>query len=311
MFRPAPASVASLLRLVLSILFLVVSGPRSAPATSPEGIRYRIAVIDVFGDPAGADDASQSRLVAAGATDLDGDGVRENIFHGDLVRLYVGAPGTETVPFGVSDGPDAKRDILTRLGEIRARRRDGERLDAVVFCWESSTLISAIADTLDPADRELYQAIVQGWGRTDTGWRLTAAIIGELEALAADGVIVVTIAGNSGPRWVNTYTFARGVIVVGAAEPDADGEWATRNPLIDTWAQSRYAVRLVELPDRPGYGYDINEDGTVDIDLRRGSSWFRRFGSPRDTRRVLQGTSFAAPTALRGLLARGLAADAD
>jgi len=56
---------------------------------------------------------------------------------------------------------------------------------------------------------------------------------------------VVTIVGNSGPAWVNTYTFAEDVLVIGAVEPDPGGEWATSNALIDDYAQSRYTVRLV------------------------------------------------------------------
>jgi len=42
----------------------------------------------------------------------------------------------------------------------------------------------------------------------------------------------------------------------------------------------------------------------ADVDLRRGSSWYRRFRAVRDSRLVLSGTSFAAPQALRGLLTR-------
>jgi hypothetical protein len=232
--------------------------------------------------------------------------LRENLYHGDLVRLFVHAEGIETIPFPIDETGSAKRQILARLRQIRAHLVGGERLDAVVFCWESSTLISAVADTLDPDDRPRYQEIIRTWGQEDEGWRLTSEIITALEDLVNEGLLVVTIAGNSGPAWVNTYTFAEGVMVVGAVEYDPDGEWATSNALIDTLAQSHYTIRLVAYQDRTGFGYDINEDGIVDIDLRRGSSWFRRFGSPRSTHRSLQGTSFAAPTALKNLLARNI-----
>lgn len=273
-------------------------------AAAAEPIRYRIAVIDMF-DAAAEGVPYRQDPLAAGAADLDGDGRPESIAHGDLVRLYLDAPGLETVPFPVRDAARAKAEILARLDEVRTRRAAGERLDAVMFCWESSTRISAFGPGgLDPARRAAYRDTVRAWGRDDAGWRRTAAIIDALEALAADGVIVVTIAGNAGPRWVNTYTFAEGVIVVGAAEPDEDREWAACNALIDTRAQSRFRVSLVGDPDRPAYGYDIDEDGVADVDLRRGSTWFRRHGWPRDTRQVLRGTSFAAPLALRGMLAR-------
>ena len=264
---------------------------------------YRIAVVDIFSIPTEVDTV-QSRLIAADAADIDGDGLRDTIYHGDLVSLYVRSDGIETVPFPVHDNGNTKEQLLARLLEIRARHAAGTLLDGVMFCWESSTLISAIADTLCPANRCTYQEIIRSWGDDDESWRLTYEIIQALQRLAEDGLFVVTIAGNSGPAWVNTYTFAEGVIVVGAVERDLDGEWAACNSLIDTYAKSSYTVRLVGETDRPVYGYDIDEDGVMDIDLRRGSSFFRRYGTPRETHRILKGTSFAAPTALKGMLAR-------
>jgi len=302
---PADASgmkTSRILNRTLPLLWtLIVLAPVCRAAADP--VRYRIAVVDMF--VAADDTASALDLLAAGAPDLDGDGQPERMGHGDLVCLFLDAPGLETVPFPVHDAARAKTGILARLDEIRARRAAGERLDAVMLCWESSTRISAFGDGgLDPARRAEYRAVLRDWGREHSGWRLTAAIIDRLEALAADGVIVVTIAGNAGPRWVNTYSFAEGVIVVGAAEPDEDLVWAARNALIGMWNRSRFPVRLVSEADRPAYGYDLDGDGVADVDLRRGSSWYRRFRAVRDSRLVLSGTSCTAPQALRGLLTR-------
>lgn len=272
------------------------------PAIAAAGHDFRVAVVDMFYNQ-DLDSAHQCDLIAADAPDIDGDGLRETIYHGDLVRLYVGSEGVETVPFRVTSDRPAKPQLLARLREIKARAQVGEGLDAVMFCWESSTLISAFSDSLDPGQRVRYQDIVRRWGETDEGWRLTYEIILALEDLANQGLLVVTIAGNSGPAWINTYTFAQGVMAVGASELDPDCEWATSNALIDTFAQSNYVIHLVSEHDRPVYGYDINEDGIADIDLRRGSSYYNSFGILRDSQRRLKGTSFAAPTALRLLIA--------
>jgi hypothetical protein len=246
---------------------------------------------------------AQGALIAADAADIDGDGWRDSVYHGDLVSHYLATDGVETVPFPIYSQYEAKPQIVAQLRAIGDRHAAGERLDAVMFCWESSTLISSFADTLCAADREVYRDIVREWGRDDEGWRLTGEIIDALEDLADAGLLVVTIAGNSGRAWVNTYTFAGGVIVVGAVERDLDGEWAASNSLIDVYAKSSYLVRLVGDRERPFMGYDIDEDGVADIDLRHGSSWFRNHGSLRESHSILKGTSFAAPTALRGMLA--------
>jgi hypothetical protein len=293
---PRRNKILPLLILVLVMVCLPPLGLADIP-----GSPYRIAVVDVFFAEEGSA-PGQGALIAADAQDIDSDGLRDPVFHGDLVSFFVSGNGIETVPFPVRVEGAAKPQLIEQLQRIVARDSLQGDLDAVVFCWESSTLISAVAGDLDPARRSEYREVVRRWGETDESWQQTHQIICLLQQLAARGLVVATIAGNSGPAWVNTYTFADGVMVVGAAEEDPDGEWATSNALIDTVAQSRYPVRLVSLQDRPSFGYDITGDGVADIDLQRGSSHFRRFGIPRASRCVLAGTSFAAPTALRQLL---------
>jgi len=287
-----------LLPLIAGIVALCALAARADTAPPP----FRVAVVDVFGPAAGLQ-VGQGELVAEDAADIDGDGLRDPVWHGDLVSLYVRDEAIATVPFPVRSQTTVKRELLAHLRDIHRRNLAGDRFDAVMFCWESSTLISAFADTLRPADRDRYQETARRWGETSESWRLTHEIILALEQLVDDGLWVVTIAGNSGPRWVNTYTFARGVIVVGASESDPDREWAVCNPLITTRAQSRYAVKLVSETSRPVFGYDIDEDGIADIPLRVGSSQYRNLGLPRETHRILKGTSFAAPTALKRMVA--------
>lgn len=286
--------------IIIGLLMLIVI-PSACPADVPvRSLPYRVAVVDMFWN---SDEAStQGDLIAADAADIDGDGQRDLFYHGDLVSLFLQTDGVIAVPLPIHCHQHAKQEILARLEEILLRYQTGEHFDAVMFCWESSTLISSFGDELDPARRSRYKDLVRRWGRTEESWRLTYEIILALERLSEAGILVVTIAGNSGPAWVNTYTFAEDVLVIGALEPDPDSEWATSNALIDDYAQSRYTIRLVGEPDRPAYGYDIDEDGIAEIPLGRSSTWYRRTGAPRESRRVLSGTSFAAPTALKQMV---------
>lgn len=288
------------------ILGLAILLLTPVPLLALDGPTYRVAVIDVFAPDATPRNAAadQNELIADDAFDLDADGLRDPIYHGDLVCTFLRGGRIETVAFPVPGRGDVKSDLLARLREIDVRKRAGDAIDAVMFCWESSTLVSAFGDTLRECDRERYRETIRAWGQTSDDWRRTYEIILALEQLARDGVNVVTIAGNSGRAWVNTYTFARDVMVVGAIEADPDGEWATSNSLITTRARSVYTVRLVTDADRPAFGYDVDGDGVRDFSVLPGSSYLQGHGALRDGQRVLKGTSFAAPAALREMVAQ-------
>jgi len=121
---------------------------------------YRVAVVDMFWIPEAAE-AYQGELIAADAADIDGDGLRNNIYHGDLASLFMATDGVESVPFPVRDPARPKEEILARLGEVLARSRSGEDFSAVMLCWESSTLISSIDRELAPEKRGSYKEIVR------------------------------------------------------------------------------------------------------------------------------------------------------
>jgi hypothetical protein len=73
---------------------------------------------------------------------------------------------------------------------------------------------------------------------------------------------------------------------------------------VDTVARAAFPVRLVCDAERPSFGYDLDGDGRADVPLERVSSYQRRKNAPpRESWRVLRGSSFAAPTALRDLVA--------
>ena len=195
---------------------------------------------------------------------------------------------------------DAKRAILRRLQDVEWRVLAGEPIDAVLLAWESSTLRSSFGPDLRVEDADAYKRLVASWGDESVSWRTTAEIIAELEHLVASGVAVYTIAGNSGRGAVNAYSFAEGVQTVGGREPDDEGLWISSNSFVDEVAQAAYRVRLVHGIDGEPLGYDVNEDGEPDVPVERVSSSRQgRDRPPRDGGRILKGSSFAAPAALR------------
>jgi hypothetical protein len=279
----------------------------AAPTDDPALPIRRLAVIDLFypGDDAfESEDQRQFELLTHDAVDIDGDRRRDPYYHGDIVGILASGEGIEVLPYPIHDIRDSKGEILRCLRTIAAEVRGGERIDAVLLAWESSTLLSVFGETVDPARVEEYQSTLLTWSATSESWRKTMEIILAIENLTASGTVVYTIAGNSGRGSVNTYSFARGVRTVGAIEPGARERWISHNPLVSLVAKSAFRVRLVRHPGCVGVGYDIDEDGVADIPADRLSGharWPSR--PPRDSWVVLKGSSFAAPTAVRKILA--------
>jgi hypothetical protein len=298
---------------ILAGLLLVVScASRPVPDVVPPpvpDVTYprRIAVIDHFypGDDAFA--SSEDRdfaLIVYDAVDVDGDGIRDACYHGDLIRVFASGEGIEIVPYPVHGYREPKREILLQLRRLARQVRDGIRIDAAILAWESSTLISALGGSIDPARIADYKKTIESWGADSVSWHLTYRIILAIEDLASAGVDVYTIAGNSGRGAVNTYSFARGVVTVGAEEPGARGGWISHNALVTRVAKSVYRVRLIRPGGYTGSGYDLDEDGVADVPyerLSRYADWPSR--PPRESHVVLRGSSFAAPTAARRVLA--------
>jgi len=308
-----PALLITVLLAAMAAAALAGPPGSSAACTNPSnGLRpVRVAVVDHFfpGEQAFAGERQrQQELLRFDAVDIDGDRRRDAVFHGDVVALLLGDGRCEVVPFPVADPERPKAGILGQLVRVGADLDRGEAIDAVLLCWESSTLISAFGAALAPDRKAECQRIIAGWAAYSESWRQTLAIIAALEDLAARGLTVVTIAGNGGSRMVNAYSLARGVLTVGAADPDPEGRWISDNPLIDLVASATWPVRLVCAQDRPRFGYDVDGDGLADVPLERVSSY--RNGPllpPRESPLVLRGSSFAAPAALRQLLARSAA----
>jgi hypothetical protein len=287
---------------ILALAILIAAADGAVDAS----VRVRVAIVDVFypGDGAFASDAERAEaLLRYDAVDVDGDGVRDPYYHGDIVARYVAHPAVEVLPYAVTDLVRPKRDIVRQLDRIARDVRAGARVDAVVLAWESSTLASAFDRPLRAERATTYKTLVRAWGARDPAWADTAAVIQAIEELVAAGTTVYTIAGNAGRGMVNTYAFARGVIAIAGTEADAEGRWISHNVFATAMAKSVYQVRLVrDLAGAP-IGYDVDEDGTVDVPIARTSSGGRH-GSAAGA--ILKGSSFAAPTALKRdvLLAR-------
>ncbi len=293
----------------LLLLLIVLLAVQPAQANLPR----RVAIVDRFFPPAEFFASERDREVQLwmhGLLDVDSDRRREPYFHGDLVRLIASHPDIAFMLYPISSGLHPLDAILLNLREIGARL-ERQPVDAVLLAWESSTLISAFDEPLRPDGRERYKSRLRRWAEEGGDWRRTLAIIDELETLSSQGVLVVTIAGNGGRGMVNTFSFARGVVTVGAVEPEL-GSFVSDNPLVDRHEQAAYFAWRIDDDDGRPLGYDINGDGCADIPLSAvsGTKYPKRSWPP------LKGSSFAAPMALKRILlgdeaARGCLARAD
>ncbi len=282
------------------------------PFVIPRGAEagQRVAIVDRF-FPALSASVQEQELQRwmYGMLDLDGDQIKEPYYHGDLVRLIAAHPELSFFLYPISSDRPPLDSIALNLREIRARL-GRQPVDAVLLSWESSTLISAFEVPLHRSRAGHYLAQLEKWSETDGSWGPTLAIIRELEALADAGVTVVTIAGNGGRGMVNTFSFARGVITVGAIEPEL-ANFVSDNALVDRREPAAYFARLLHAPAGGALGYDLDGDQCPDIPLQALSSYANaRDVFPANPWPPLKGSSFAAPAALKKILLAANAAPA-
>ncbi|MFC6673238.1 hypothetical protein [Marinobacterium aestuariivivens] len=239
-----------------------------------------------------------------GLLDADNDRRKEPYYHGDLIRLIASHPDFIFLLYPISGHGHALESILQNLRELRARL-PSQNVDAVLLAWESSTLVSAFEKPLRRERKSQYKAQLQAWAGQGSDWNNTLAIIDQLEALAESGVAVITIAGNGGRGMVNTFSFARGVVTVGAIE-DELGDFVSDNALVDRHEQAAYFALRVDSENGEPKGYDLDGDGCTDIPLSSLSG--HRAGRqdyPARSWPPLKGSSFAAPRALKKILLEG------
>lgn len=268
--------------------------------TVPE---YQVALVDKFypGDQAFEDEEERLMQQALyGMLDIDGDRIREPLFHGDLVRILVQHPLIKILPYSLRHGANPLEELERNLALIRKDLFWGEPIDAVLLPWESSTLVSAFAEELSASSVDDYVNVVYQWGRRDEVWLRTWNIILLLEDIIEYGAKVYTISGNGGPRMVNTYSFAHGVVTVGAVERELQ-HYIADNVFVDLHERAAYQAERVDSVNGQPLGYDVTGDGCVDIGLELLSTQMRD-QLPKRAWKVLKGSSFAAPVALRKAL---------
>ncbi|WP_210395164.1 hypothetical protein [Motiliproteus sediminis] len=278
-----------------------------ATAAVAAPVQYRVAVIDRFYPSLETYQTERDislDVALYGLADLNGDRRREPLYHGDLVTLIARHPQISFLHYPLTASSRPTHEILTNLRELRLRHQRTP-VDALLLCWESSTLISAFDPPFNRDRAGAFKRLIDYWGIEDAVWRDTREIIDELEALADLGIRVVTIAGNGGKRMVNAFSFAEGVTTVGAEEAELR-DFVADNPFVDTYAPAARVVRPLSGVDGSPAGFDINGDECADITATSLSG--TNTGQPR--RRMIKGSSFAAPAALKTLLP-GLAVETD
>ncbi|NVK41589.1 MAG: hypothetical protein HWE39_10145 [Oceanospirillaceae bacterium] len=263
-----------------------------------------MAIVDRFFPPTELFASERDREVQLwlyGLLDVDSDRRKEPYFHGDLVRLIASHPDLVFFNYPIGFDMHPLDAIVLNLREIRARFPE-QPVDAVLLAWESSTLISAFGKPLRTDEREDYKSKLRTWAEEGGDWYRTLAIIEELEYLTSQGVLVVTIAGNGGRGTVNTFSFASGVVTVGAKEEELS-DFVSNNALVDLHEQAAYFAYRVDDAQGVAAGYDLNGDGCADIPISAVSG--RQY--PKRSWPPLKGSSFAAPMALKKLLLGGAA----
>lgn len=263
---------------------------------------YHIAIIDRFYPPmeafASEEDKIRHRWLY-GVVDIDQDDDKEAYYHGDIVQLIANAPNFVFFRYPLAGHKSPMKEILLSLNSINDRF-DRAPIDSLILSWESSTLISSFEVPLTRAHREQYIETIRQWGKTAPGWYDTYQVIRALEKLTAKGARVFTIAGNSGPRTVNTLSFAAGVTTVGAVEDELN-YFISDNVFVDVYEQAAYSFRRLDDINGQPVGYDVNGDGCGDIPITALTSKDTE-NLPESLWPPIKGSSFAAPMALKKAL---------
>ena len=264
---------------------------------------YKVAILDRFYprlDGFGSDEDRSHHSWLYGMVDIDNDDVKEPFYHGDIVRMIASHPRITFITYPIQDDRAPMSEILRNLQKVHARLKV-QPLDALVLSWESSTLISTFGKPLDKSKADNYKEVIRKMGLNDSIWEDTYQIILWLEKIVAEGVAVYTISGNGGSGMVNTFSFAEGVVTVGAREQELK-HYIADNPFVDVHAKAAYELKRIDDVKGNTLGYDINGDRCVDIRKDRLSSYGVGVAYPEKYWQLLIGSSFAAPAALRSAL---------
>ncbi len=265
---------------------------------------YYIAIIDRFYPPMEGFLSEEDKIQHTGLyglLDIDNDRQKEAFYHGDIVQLIASDPSFVFLRYPLAGQQSPMQEILNALTSINDRFA-ATPIDALILSWESSTLMSAFNEPLVREHREQYIQMIQQWGQEFPSWQETYLVIRALEQLTQQGATVYTISGNSGPRTINTLSFADGVTTVGAAEEELN-YFITDNAFVDVYEQAAYHLKRVDDAAGMPVGYDITGNGCQDIPIEALSS-HSYDALPSALWPPIKGSSFAAPMALKKALLR-------
>lgn len=263
---------------------------------------YHVAIIDRFYPPVELFDNEEDKYLHTalyGLLDIDHDQRKEALYHGDIVQLIAQDPNITFLRYPITGQASPMHEILQALISINDRFAFAP-IDSLVLSWESSTLISSFEQPLRIGHREQYIETIHQWGQESSAWQDTYEVIRELETLVRKGAQVYTISGNSGPRTINTLSFAEGVTTVGAAEAELN-YFIANNIFVDTYEQAAYLLKRIDSTAGVPLGYDINGDGCPDIPIQSLTSQSSD-NLPDVLWPPIKGSSFAAPMALKKAL---------
>lgn len=289
----------NILRFIVKFCLLnMFCGPLWSNSLEPRE-SYQVALVDRFYPGDGQFQSERDRqlhVALYGMMDIDQDGNKEPIYHGDVVKSILNHPDIDVIHYALRGDKPAIFELLEQLERVRRDIFWEEPISAVLLPWESSTLISSFETHISQRKTDNYLDTLRKWAGTDDVWKATLEIIQVLEDIVDYGGVVYTIAGNGGARMVNTYSFAKGVVTVGAAENDL-GHFIAQNRFVDAYASAAYIPERVENDKGEVIGYDIDGDACNDVSLA--DLQLRSVDLPKRHWKPLIGSSFAAPAALK------------
>ncbi|MEW5819250.1 MAG: hypothetical protein AB1782_03595 [Cyanobacteriota bacterium] len=249
----------------------------------------RIVVLDNF----------QNKMI-----DIDGDNI-DDLSHGEVVEKYILAnnPSAEIVRMEIKADEQGKfrvEDYTRQMNALADRIEAGEHFDAVNISLAREIDLSN-NKKITPGNvkdnevniRQNYLASGDNAPEID---QMTRDYIKATERVTALGPKVYIAAGNKFNDGYNMFGLAQGTTQVGTISTEGDTILA-RNSDIERYEQGQYYVDPVFQYDKLGNesiaGYDINEDGHIDVNPQELSS-----KGKLENYTSLTGSSFSTPTAV-------------
>lgn len=260
--------------------------------TTPQATdNFTVAVVDYCDD-------SDSDI------DLDGDGVGD-MAHGNVVAHLIEATfrNSDVWTFDITQNSkySTNERMIASLQTIVNELKDGScQYDAVNLSLSSritySDLSAALGKNITKDNVAQYQQEIRNWLLTkgaSNGYTTTAKVVQlleEIESLGADVYIAAANVNDGTDDELNLYSIANNTTTVGANDrTGSKASFSFKNSLIDTWALGEIEVKKIKDSSGNLKGYDLNNDGVVDIDGSYTS------GGKNSSNAYLRGTSFASP----------------